>query len=398
MIPLPRSARLARAYPCRFLRAIGLVIALSACGGRLGYFVEAAEPVPAAFSIAAVLRDEQALAGAHDVEVRDGYAYTAGKGGSLAIIDVRRPNAPHIVWSICDPKEYEDAETVLPLGERLLVGSRDLMLFDVTRPSQPERKALLHDRERIDRINGVVRIGDTIVGANKEGFLVVVRWDGADGLQFLGARATAEDGLISPHDLDVVGRRLIVADGNGFGRDNRPGRVAAYQFRDTAESAPWPPEKWKLVGKAEDVRLAGCNRVRTYGSLAIAACSVSPKAAGQPGRKGSLQVIDFADPAAPRICGSIEFADTRGANGLTLAGGVAFVCGGRTVAAVGLADRDRPQLLGSIDLTKVLPGGDDDLHDADYADGRLYVTAQTSHALVVLKVEDPKILAAAARP
>ena len=373
-----------------------IAVALVAWVGRVAGIAPAAKPAPA-FSITAVLRDEKALAGAHDVEVRGGYVYTAGKGGSLAIIDVRTPAAPRIEWSVCDPKHYEDAETVLPLGERLFVGTRDLMLFDISHPSQPVEKVRLHDRTQIDRINGAVRVGEVIVAANKEGFLVVARWDGGDGLQLSGVRPTAPDGLISPHDLDVAGELLVVADGNGFGRDDKPGRVAVYRFRESAESAPWPPEKWTLVGKLEDVGLAGCNRVRVQGTVAIAVSSVSPKAARQPGRKGSTRLIDLADPSAPRLSGAIEFPDTRGPNGMTLAGDVAFVCGGRTVQAVGVAGEGGPKLLGSIDLTNELPGGDDDLHDAAYLDGRLYVTAQTSHALVVLEVEGKSIREAAER-
>jgi hypothetical protein len=358
--------------------------------------VESAEPESRpAFAVAAVLHDEKALAGAHDVEVRGGYAYTAGKGGSLAIIDVRASDAPRPAWSINDPVEYEDAETVLPLGERLVVGSRDLALFDVRRPSQPKRLGLIRDRVQIDRINGAVHIGDTILAANKEGYIVIAEWDGVDGLHLRGARSTAADGLTSPHDLDAAGELLVVADGNGFGRGDRPGRVAVYRFRESAESAPWPAEKWALVGRAEDVRLAGCNRVRVRGRTAIAVCSVSPKAARQPGRNGSTHLIDLANPAAPRIIGSINFPDSRGPNGMTLEGDVAFVCGGRTVQAVDVSQPARPELLGTIDLSKQLPGGDDDLHDADYENGRLYVTAQTSHALVVLEVKDARMRAAA---
>ena len=33
--------------------------------------------------VVAVLRDESALAGAHDIEIRDGLAYVAGKGFTL---------------------------------------------------------------------------------------------------------------------------------------------------------------------------------------------------------------------------------------------------------------------------------------------------------------------------
>jgi hypothetical protein len=67
----------------------------------------------ASLTLAAVLRDEAALAGAHDVEVRAGIAFIAGKGftrrnlpasgvfryepgrgGSLAVLDVKQPAAP----------------------------------------------------------------------------------------------------------------------------------------------------------------------------------------------------------------------------------------------------------------------------------------------------------------
>ncbi len=88
-----------------------------------------------ALQIVAVLHDEAALTGEHDIEVRDGLAYIAGKGftqrnlpkggvfpseagksGSLAIVDVKQPTDPKVLWSASTPQAYEDAETVLPLG------------------------------------------------------------------------------------------------------------------------------------------------------------------------------------------------------------------------------------------------------------------------------------------
>ena len=40
--------------------------------------------------VVAVLHDDTAFAGAHDIEVRDGIAHIAGKGGSLALVDVTK--------------------------------------------------------------------------------------------------------------------------------------------------------------------------------------------------------------------------------------------------------------------------------------------------------------------
>ena len=51
---------------------------------------------PPAFTVLSVLVDETALAGAHDVELQGNLAFVAGKGGSLAVIDVADPARPRI--------------------------------------------------------------------------------------------------------------------------------------------------------------------------------------------------------------------------------------------------------------------------------------------------------------
>ncbi len=84
-------------------------------------------------TLAPELRDEAALTGAHDIEIRDGVAYIAGKGyttralpssgvfpyekgkgGSFAVVDVRRPASPKLLWAAKNPLAYEDAETSCP--------------------------------------------------------------------------------------------------------------------------------------------------------------------------------------------------------------------------------------------------------------------------------------------
>jgi len=67
-----------------------------------------------ALQIVTVLRDTNALAGAHDIKVRDGLAFVAGKGGSLAIVDVKQPATPKLHWSARDKEKHDEAETVLP--------------------------------------------------------------------------------------------------------------------------------------------------------------------------------------------------------------------------------------------------------------------------------------------
>ncbi len=171
-----------------------------------------AEKLPGTLQIVAVLHDESALAGAHDIEIRDGLAYIAGKGftrrnlpkdgvfpyeagkgGSLAIVDVKQPGAPKVLWSASTPLAYEDAETVLPLdGNRLLVGTRDLFMFDVSDRANPKQLAAIRDRPRVDTINGFARLGDAVFGANKLGHIFAVDVSAPDTIKLLGSRETRE--------------------------------------------------------------------------------------------------------------------------------------------------------------------------------------------------------------
>ena len=122
-----------------------------------------------AFSVAAVLTHEQALGGAHDIELQGDLAFVAGKRGSLAVVNVQNPRSPQLMWFHPHAATLEDAETVLPLGRHLLVGSRDFHSFDIQNPQRPTLLKTLSDRTRIDRINGFARRGTLVVAANKEG-------------------------------------------------------------------------------------------------------------------------------------------------------------------------------------------------------------------------------------
>lgn len=361
--------------------------------------------------LAATLRDESALAGAHDIEIRDGLAYIAGKGftrrgpprggaypyeahkgGSLAIVDVRHPQAPKLMWHARDPLAYEDAETVLPLsGNRLLVGARDLFLFDVSDSTRPRQLGVIKDRTRVDTINGFARLGDTVFAANKQGQILAVDIATPDAISLLGARdARASGELGLPHDAALSGDLLVVASPEGFGTGGRPGILAVYRVADSRTRQALPAEKWSLLGKLEHPRLAGANRVLTRGVFAYVGSSLTT---GNVERTDSLRanvsVIDISDPAAPTLRSCFEFSHSRdGSNGLEIAGEVVFAAGGQTVQAVDVSNPDAPRELAHFTSAEAFPGGKDDAHDLVYLDGHLFVTAQNSHALVILKMSD----------
>ena len=150
-------------------------------------------------------------------------------------------------------------------------------------------------------------------------------------------------------------------------------------------------------GRLEHPRLAGANRVRTRGQFAYVGSSLSQNTNRTDDLRSNVSVIDLSDPAAPRLRGSIDFPDAGGPNGLELAGTMVFAAGGQTVQAIDVANSEMPCELGRLAAPTAFPGGQDDAHDLVYHEGHLLVTAQTSHSLVVLRVADESIRAAAAR-
>lgn len=357
--------------------------------------------------LAAVLRAEAALAGAHDIEIRAGLAYIAGKGftaralpgngvfpyqkgrgGSLAIVDVKQPSAPTILWSAANPLAYEDAETVLPLdGDRLLVGTRDLFSFDVSDPKQPQQLAVVKDRPRVDIINGFARLGDVVFAANKQGYIFAVDVSARTSIKLLGVRHALElDGLGKPHDAAFNGDKLVIVSPEGFGANGKPGKLAVYRVVDAKTRQVLPPEQWRLLGRLEHPRLAGANRVMTRGEFVYVGSSLSANQDRTDDLRSNVSVIDLSDPAAPRLRGSVDFPDAAGPNGLEVAGAIVFAAGGQTVQALEVSDPDAPRKLGHLTAPTAFPGGMDDAHDLVWHDGHLFVTAQNSHSLVVIKV------------
>jgi hypothetical protein len=279
---------------------------------------------------------------------------------------------------------------VLPLGHnRLLIGTRDVFLFDVSNPSRPKEIAAIKARPRVDTLNGFARLGDTVFAANKQGHIFAVDVTTPATIRLLGARETRSSGeLAAPHDAAFCGGLLVIVSPEGFGDQSRPGKLAVYRVADDA-GRPLPAEQWTRVGHLEHPRLAGANRVMTHGTFAYVGSSLHSVADRTDCLRNNVSVIALSDPATPKLRGSVDFPDERGPNGLEVAGKVVFAAGGRTVQAIDVSNPDAPRELARFTSAEAFPGGQDDAHDLVYHDGHLFVTAQTSHSLVVLKWTAP---------
>jgi len=379
------------------MKACLLVLIILAAGQTSSLIAQAVQSEPNAgensevLQIVAVLHDETAFARTHDIEVRDGIAYLAGKGGSLAVVDVKQPDAPKLLWSVRDPQIYEDAETVLPLGkDRLLIGTRDLLLFDVANPAQPKLLASIQDRPRVDAINGFARFGDVVFGASKFGHIFAVGVGAPDTIRLLGARETRERGELGlPHDAAFCGDLLVVVSPEGFGRDRKPGRIAVYRVIDATTRQVLPAEQWTLVGQLEHLRLAGANRVMTRGSFAYVGSALMKDTIRDEVLRNNVSIIDLSDSTQPQLRGSIDFPDARGPNGLEIAEHIVFAAGGQAVQAIDVSSPDQPREIGRLTAPEAFPGAADDAHDLVFVDDHLFVTAQSSHSLVVLRFNHP---------
>ena len=337
-----------------------------------------------------VLHDDKALDRAHDVELQGNLAFVPGKGGSLAIVDISDPRKPRLVSSIHDPEALEDAETVLPMGDVLLLGTRDLLAVDIRDPARPKILKRLSDRPRIDLINGMALRGKHLFAANKSGFVAVFDVSNPANPMLLGARDTAgSGGPKSPHDIAVSGDHVVVVDA----ARKRPANVYRYRVADAKTHELLPAERWTLEGtvpNAPNRELGGANRVALWEEYGAAGAFDSDR----------VGIFSLHDPAKPSTIAVLPACDV-GANGMTISGHVLFVAGGECAEVIDVSDPSKPVSIaqyrgGALFPTRRLIFNRqprfDNAHDLAYRDGYLYVTAQNDNRLGILKVLDPKIL------
>ncbi len=355
-------------------------------------FTAPASAVAPPFRIVSILEHDVALDEAHDVALsEDGaLAFVPGKGGSIAIIDVADPAHPALLWFRHDPEALPDSETVLPIGDHLFLGTEDFHSLDISNPKAPKFEGVISDRTRIRRINGMVRRGDTIFAACKEGWINAFDISDPEHPRLAGSLETREAHAVRyPHDIDLFGPHVVVVDPRRFGREEKLGKVAVFRVFDIT-GALLPASRWTLTGAITCPELTGANRIEIRGNHAFVAGSYGVDLAKESHpTKGA--VIDLSNPEKPRLVASVPFPDARGPNGLTLAGDVWFLAGGQTVEAFDIRNPEAPQLLAAFKSVEAFPTPDDNAHDLVYRDGYLYVSGQGDNRFIILHVDDPEI-------
>lgn len=332
---------------------------------------------------------DKALAGAHDVELSGNIAYVPGKRNSLSVIDISDPAKPVILWYMNDPS-IPDSETVLPVGDRLFLGTKDFLSLDVSNPRAPSILKKVSDRPRIDKINGMIKVGDFILAANKSGYVDSFDVSDLSNPILFGAFETKENfGLSLPHDIDRYGDYIVIVDPNGFAPP--VGKLGL--IRAMKNGKVLPLDKWKLIGRTEGKELIGANRVQVKDDFAFVAGSYTLGMQKEAGVDFShMAVVDVSEPSKPIIVAECPFRDDRGPNGLTIAGNIVFCAGGQTVAAYDISNPIKPKALAnqSFPVYKEFIRTDN-YHDLIYRDGYLYVSAQSDDGLLILKVQDRNI-------
>ena len=363
----------------RLLSALAALWTLVACSPP----PKQVSSVPPELELVGLLHDSDALNRAHDVEVQGDIAFVPGKGGSLALIDIADPANPRLLSSINDAELIEDAETVLPLGDVLLLGSRDFHALDVSDPTAPQVLKTIRQRPGIDRINGMAKAGDYVFTANKSGFVGVFDVSDPRDPQLIEAVDLRPFGQQSPHDIAATEDLLLVVS------SSRETSASFRIYRALSDGLPLPGSEWEALGalpaattSADDI--GGTNRVAVSGRTAFVGAFVGDRVAA----------IDFADPAAPRQLWNMPVCDID-ATGLTVVGDVVFAAGGECVEAVDVSDPAHPVSIarfrgGDLFPTRRLAFRDafryDNAHDLVYRDGLLYVTAQNDNRFGILGV------------
>ena len=377
------------------IRLLSISLLLSLTGSTFAFSAEAAVS-DNWFTVVSILKHEEALNRAHDVELSGNLAFVPGKGGAIAIIDIEDPKAPDILWYKQDLEELGDSQTVLPLGNHLLLGTNDFFSLDISDPKNPVFLKKLSDRTdlRIDKINGMFKRGNTVFAANKSGWINAFDVSDLNAPELVGAlNVTKKFDLMNPHDIDTFDEYVIIVDPRKFG-PFPTGKLAIFKVFDETTGAALPVEDWLLTGEIENKQLIGANRVQVKGTYAFTASSWIPNAINP---TPMLGVSDISNPHFPRFIASVPFSDTQGPNGLTIAGNIAFPAGGETVEAIDISDPENPIKLGSQKLPASNKKTDpkrkgDNAHDLIYRDGYLYVSCQSDDSFMILKVEDERIL------
>jgi len=319
--------------------------------------------------------EHDGLAGAHDIEVRDGLAYVAGKTGRFAILDVSEAARPSLLSAIGkeDESALGNAETVLLVDDTCLLGTDALLAVDISHPAAPKITHVVDD-ERIDRLNGMVCWGERAIAVSKSGYLDLFDISNPRAPSLLGVADTRKKGTLrAPHDVARFGDRYLVVPSAG---KEMPAYFGIYDV-SRGGGEVLPADEWRCLGTVSDSSLAGANRIVADDRYAYVCCHYSHR----------LGVIDLADPHEPRLVTTVRTTGYE-PDGLAKEGDLLFVGAGRTVEVFDIALPDTPRSIAVYSGDPLFDESDGpgrgNAHDLVVRDGFVYVTAQRDDRVGIL--------------
>jgi hypothetical protein len=293
---------------------------------------------------------------------------------------------------LVDPQGLEDAETVLPMGDILLLGTRDFLAIDIRNPMRPTIVKRISDRPRIDKINGMALRGDYVFTANKSGYVTVFDVSNPANPRLHDTLDAVKHGdLQSPHDIATFGDRIVVVNAAHRG----PVHMQIYRVADPQTHELLPASQWVLEGAVRDKGimrddLGGANRVALAGPFACVGAFVCDR----------VGLVDISNPRKPVQVANMPAGDID-ATGMTVSGKLLWVAGGQCVEAIDLSNPLAPVSVaqyrgGRLFATRrlIFKGQPrfDNAHDLVYRDGYVYATAQNDNQFGILKLNDPRLI------
>jgi hypothetical protein len=345
------------------------------------------KPVPR-YDQAAVIFDNYALRGAHDILVReDGIAFVAGKFGSFAIVDVRNQLEPKI-RGYFGASEFNEAQTVFIRDNYCFLGGNWFCSIDVSDLDRPVVLKRIVSPE-IDQINGFCVYENYLFGASKHGYINVFDISKPDDPVHVGSfNAKADAGFIRPHDIGLIDDEycIIVSSERNFNYvESHSNRVGIYRCIDKDQKTILPFDQWELVAKSEEEEEEGANRVLVHNNYAYVACNSGCR----------IVIYDISDP------NHLEKVASFGTTAITPCGiriheDILYIGAEDAVQVVSIRDPRYPVTLSDRRYPEMFPSNTShkektiwlaaNAHDLDIYKGYLFVTGQFDNCLGVIKI------------
>lgn len=264
----------------------------------------------ATFELISTLTDATYLKSPHDVLITSDFstAYISGKGdpalttvdGSFAIVNITNPASPSITGGYANGGDQKDGETVLIMSPTRVMHFVDdaALLFDVSNPASPSLIRTVANANGV--VNGAVKIGNYVFGANKGGFIDVFDVTNLDTFTLVGSYNTnTVDGMIGPHDIDVSSDGLnIVICSKTVGS-----QFAIYQVF-SSPGVFIPIASWtvrSIINSTSGPDLTSANRIRVIGNTAnIYVLNATGK---------NITTIDISNLSSPSILDTFILSD-----------------------------------------------------------------------------------------